>query len=647
MSIILVGGMDRLGENYQKEAKSQGMELRIFSQVDKSHTISGKGHTTDMSKRSFTLIKPCQPWVLSLTTQPAKITPTTRRLVMSALRTTTIALSLALLTAGSALAEPAQVHRTDDVSNVGQRNDSNDANQEIPGQVTSEHWAYMEVADLGEKYGAGSRLNDGQSVAKDELVDKFVAALTSIVEKYDKDGGQAISRDDMESVRRLIVALEDELFGKGGYRTIRTTIEQLLSLVEPAVPVFKYKVGVNGFLRGEGTGNFRLADMSSAPGRDAGRLLYRIKPYAYWHPDDYLDVHLEGQGYGFSGEESQKSHNFNLYQGFVEAKLPQGEAPGKNLLALKAGRQEFNYGSGFILGADSFFNGLTFDAARLRVQPSWQWFNLLTVDLLGGRYATPFSDGLKGDLLGAYLTYKPAEDSTLNAYLFRDTGSAEHHAGERLNTLGFRSTSTVGMFGLEYELAYQTGRRFNPNTATNDNIGAYGGHADLTGGFPIKAFGNSYNSSIFLSFAMGSGDSNAVNGTGSGKEFRNGNNDTALVGDMSVVGNLSGIDVGDHHASGMQVYTIGWGIDLSKKLNFSANGRKFVADKVENGFSRDVGVEADFTATYTHNKDYALILGYDHFITGKFFRDAIGSDKDINYAYAMLQFNYDWTKRKR
>lgn len=33
MSIILVGGMDRLGDNYQKEAQSQGMELRIFSQA--------------------------------------------------------------------------------------------------------------------------------------------------------------------------------------------------------------------------------------------------------------------------------------------------------------------------------------------------------------------------------------------------------------------------------------------------------------------------------------------------------------------------------------------------------------------------------------------------------------------------------------
>jgi len=515
----------------------------------------------------------------------------------------------------------------------------------IPEQVPSDHWAYRDVAELAEKYDAGKRLSDGKPVTKSELMENFIATLTRIVEKYGKEGPSVISRDDIESTRKLIIALEDELFGNQAYRTIRTTIEQLLVLVEPAVPIFKYKVGVNGFLRGEGAGNFKLSDMSYEPGRDAGRLLYRVKPYAYWHPNQYLDIHLEGQGYGFTGEGSRNSHDFNLYQGYVEAKLPQGDTSGKNLIALKAGRQEFNYGSGFILGADSFFNGLTFDAVRLKVQPSLNWFNNLTVDLLAGKYAKPFSDGLKGDLMGAYVTYKAAEDSTIEGYVFRDTGYEDRRPGEHLNTFGYRSTSTVGIFGLEHELAYQSGKI--SNGTTNDNIAAYGGHVDLTGAFPIRVFDSSYDSSVFVSFAMGSGDKNAVSGSGSGKEFRNGNNDTSLVGDMGVVGDLSGIDVGDHHASGMQVYTLGWGIDLSKKLNFSATGRKFIADKVEDGFSRDVGVETDFTLTYAHNKDFTLILGYDHFFTGKFFRDATGRDKDIDYAYAMLQFNFDWTKRKR
>ena len=36
MSITLIGGMDRLGEKYLKEAKNLGMELCIFSQSERN-----------------------------------------------------------------------------------------------------------------------------------------------------------------------------------------------------------------------------------------------------------------------------------------------------------------------------------------------------------------------------------------------------------------------------------------------------------------------------------------------------------------------------------------------------------------------------------------------------------------------------------
>ena len=95
-------------------------------------------------------------------------------------------------------------------------------------------------------------------------------------------------------------------------------------------------------------------------------------PYVSWHPTDFLDIHLEGQGYGYTGG-SQYLGKVSLYQGFVEGRLPV-----MDVLALKVGRQELIYGSTFILGANSFFQGLTFDAARLRVKP----LDALTVDPL-------------------------------------------------------------------------------------------------------------------------------------------------------------------------------------------------------------------------------------------------------------------------
>lgn len=43
MSIVLVGGMDRLGSQYQKEAHKMGMQLQIFSQLEQNMSSRIKG----------------------------------------------------------------------------------------------------------------------------------------------------------------------------------------------------------------------------------------------------------------------------------------------------------------------------------------------------------------------------------------------------------------------------------------------------------------------------------------------------------------------------------------------------------------------------------------------------------------------------
>lgn len=417
------------------------------------------------------------------------------------------------------------------------------------------------------------------------------------------------------------------LDAQGGYHGVP---EQLT--IEPDPQAFEYRVGLNGLLRGEGTGNFRLADFGYTPSHGQGRFLYRVKPYAYWHPTDYLDIHLEGQGYGFSGG-SQYAGKVSLYQGFVE-----GRIPGSDLLALKAGRQEFNYGSGFVLGADSFYDGLSFDAVRLRVTP----LEPLTIDLLAGFYATPWSDGLKGNLVGAYASYALSEGNAVEAYGFRDTGSEERHSGEHLDTWGLRATAQLGPVSLEFEPVYQSGRVFNASHGTNDGISAFGGHLDAA--LETELF--SRKSTFFTSFAYGSGSRDAANGGSTKREFRNPDNDNGLVGDMSVIGDMSGVTVGDHHASGLQIYTLGWGMDLTDKLNLSATGRYFIANNVPLGFSRQLGLETDFTLTYVLNDNLSLTAGYDRFFTGGFFRDASGSGKDIHYGYLMLQFDLAKEKKK-
>src|SRR6185369_3208245 len=98
---------------------------------------------------------------------------------------------------------------------------------------------------------------------------------------------------------------------------------------------------------------------------------------------------------------------------------------------------------------------------------------------------------------------------------------------------------------LEFEPAYESGRTFNSARSANDRIDAFGGHLDAT----VESVLVGYNNKFFASYAYGSGSRAAANGASAGGEFRNPNNDNPLVGDMSVIGDMSGATVGDHHAS--------------------------------------------------------------------------------------------------
>jgi hypothetical protein len=394
----------------------------------------------------------------------------------------------------------------------------------------------------------------------------------------------------------------------------------------------EYRFGANGFFRGEGSGNFRLSDFSYDPGHSEGRFLYRVKPYAFWHPTDFLDLHIEGQGYGFTGG-GRDDWQLALYQGYLEVKLPDSD-----LLSLKAGRQEFSYGSNFMLGPDAFYNGLSFDSGRLRVQPTKSF----ALDLLGGSYVTPWSDGVKGNLAAAYGTWSISDGNGVEGYFIRDTGSLERHPGEVVNSFGARGTAKLGPLSLEIEPVYQSGRAFNSATGNNDDISAFGGHADLTGELDLAGIRHK----LWLGYAAGSGGRGAAEGVTSKHEFRNPNNDTAIVGDMNAIGDLSGANAAGHHASGLTVYTLGWGVDLTKQLNLSATGHYFRAAAVESGLSRDLGLETDFIATYSLSEQYSVLLGYDRLFTGSFFRGASGSADDIHYGYLMFQFNLEKSKLK-
>jgi len=388
------------------------------------------------------------------------------------------------------------------------------------------------------------------------------------------------------------------------------------------------KLGLDVLVRPESATDFSLGGSSFTPGNDERRVLFRLRPSVTVSPSEYLTGRVEGQWYAFYDDRDVSE--FTLYQAFVE-----GTVPGAKKLSVKAGLQEIVYGSGFLLGNDAFFDGLSFDALKASLAPA----NGVSVDLFGGGYVKRNSGGITGKLYGIHGTYAPGDTLAVELYGFRDTGGAgETHMGgdhERTYSVGTRISGIIaGKVAFEVEPVYQFGRKGREDGVSHNDIRAYGGHADLTIDPPLGR----YPGEIFLSYAYGSGDEDPQEGKFT--EFHNPNNDSSLIGDMSVIGELGGLVVGDSAASGLQVFTAGGGVDLTEKLNLSLDGHYFRANKVPAGFRKEIGIETNLIFSYKLNDRISLLASANRFFTGGFFKDAAGSGKDIDYAYAQLQATF-------
>ncbi len=389
------------------------------------------------------------------------------------------------------------------------------------------------------------------------------------------------------------------------------------------------KVGLDAMIRGESTNNFNFTDFTFTLENSDNRLLIRVRPSLTLTPTEYLTAKVEGQWYAaYNDEDFDK---VRLYQGYVEGGLPNKK------VTLKAGRQELVYGSTFMLGVDTFFDGLSFDAVKLGLKP----IEPLAVDLFAGKYTEDNSGGITGELYGVYGTYSVSDDLAIDLYGLLDTGGEGlTHEGkdERTYSVGARLTANHGkLLALEVEPIFQFGNHVEDSS--HHDISAFGGHIDLT----IDPALGRYPSKGFISYAFGSGDSDSAEGKFS--EFHNPNNDTPLIGDTSVVGDLSGvtaIDAGGNevHASGLHVVTVGGGIDVTDKFNVSLDGHYFRAVETPTGISKDVGFETNLILTYKLTDQVSLFASANRFFTGSFFRDATGSGKDINYGYLQLQATF-------
>jgi hypothetical protein len=201
-------------------------------------------------------------------------------------------------------------------------------------------------------------------------------------------------------------------------------------------------------------------------------------------------------------------------------------------------------------------------------------------------------------------------------------------------TVGGRFAGKVGGFDFELEPQFQWGKVRKAIGDVKDLVRAYGGHIDLGYTFELP-----WEPRLFGAYAYGSGDNNPFDGRY--REFHGSLfNDSYLYGDMNVIPDQSGVTVNDIHASGVQIWIAGISVTPFSKLNVTLRVHRFLAGKVPSDFSKDVGTEVDLGISYKLIKGISFIVGLNRFYTGRFFDQASGSKKNIDYAYIQAEAEF-------
>jgi hypothetical protein len=113
-----------------------------------------------------------------------------------------------------------------------------------------------------------------------------------------------------------------------------------------------------------------------------------------------------------------------------------------------------------------------------------------------------------------------------------------------------------------------------------------------------------------------------------------------VVGDMNVIPDLSGVDIGDIRASGIKETMLASSIKPSPKLTVNLDYHYFVADKTPKGFSKTIGNEIDFYIEYAVSEKIGIIASANRFFTADIFRQATGKNKDVDYFFLQTQIEF-------
>jgi len=82
---------------------------------------------------------------------------------------------------------------------------------------------------------------EGKPCSKGEVASCLLSVIKKVKEKCDKEGTDAVPKEDLERISKLHEALKKELKGMEGYPTLREFIEKMLA--KPEEPTFLLKTG--------------------------------------------------------------------------------------------------------------------------------------------------------------------------------------------------------------------------------------------------------------------------------------------------------------------------------------------------------------------------------------------------------------------
>lgn len=239
-----------------------------------------------------------------------------------------------------------------------------------------------------------------------------------------------------------------------------------------------------------------------------------------------LDLRATYVGGGFAGLNEPGAGNLEDIDGlyvheayalFKDVNLL-GRFGGHIPVSIQVGRQEMAYGDGFIMGADKFGRGISYDAIRF-IQAGGNhrldlfWAKLLENDFQysGGVITPTTSPDSDADLVGLYFSYLPVADTALDAYVLylsaRGGATPSPYAGypeARLSTFGLRATgSSAAVFTYSLEGAVQAG-----HWLTEDVTNAFA----LLGRARFEAAGRAGKPAIECVAAYASGDRAPLDG---------------------------------------------------------------------------------------------------------------------------------------